>query len=68
MDDRRAIKECISIREAARRSGYHPDTIRVFVRDGKLRASKPHGSWRIPVDAFNTFFGLDDAGADNPTS
>lgn len=42
----------LTVTAAAKRSGYHPDTIRTAIHQRRLRAIRPggNGHWRIDPD------------------
>lgn len=55
----------VSVGEAAKWTGYHPDTIRRFIREGRLPAmrigSGAKANFRIPISALADVFSQDDA-------
>ncbi len=45
-------EEWLTVQEAANRMKVHPETIRVWLRDGRLRGTQPINKrvgWRIPA-------------------
>lgn len=46
----------LSIEQVAKRLGYHPNTIKTWIRDGRLPASRPGGRQvRIALSDLNEF-------------
>jgi excisionase family DNA binding protein len=49
--------ELLTVGEAAKAVKMHPDTIRRFIREGKLEASRVGGRWRVHMDTLRRFVG-----------
>jgi excisionase family DNA binding protein len=47
--------DLLTVNEAAKTVKMHPDTIRRFIREGKLKASRVGGRWRVHMDALREF-------------
>jgi excisionase family DNA binding protein len=40
-------EKALSVNQAARRLGVHPNTVRTAIEQGRIRATKVLGRWRI---------------------
>ena len=49
-----------TVDQVAEMFGFHPKTVRRFIREGKLKARKVGGQWRIMEHDVNTFMGVED--------
>jgi excisionase family DNA binding protein len=47
--------ELLTVEEAAKQVKMHPDTIRRFIREGKLEASRVGGRWRVHAEVLRKF-------------
>lgn len=51
------FEDYITVREAARELGVHPETVKRVIREGHLPAIKIRNMWFIKRDTFDVFRG-----------
>lgn len=51
------FEDYITVLEAARGLGVHPETVKRLIREGHLPAIKVHNTWFIHRDKFEVFRG-----------
>ena len=52
--------EWLTVAQGSKRAGVHPETFRLWIRDGRLPRHKGAGGWRVKRSELDTFLSRND--------